>query len=103
MFARRIGWLILISFGALVPTLTAPPSVETAFAQAGGKYQVGMKVRAKRDCSVQGYQVKKGVVLNVAAVKTDDKGKVGAVDLTLSGMTISNVPAHVMDSLFSRA
>ena len=103
MFARKSAFVALVVFAVWTPIGTAPWVEGSAFAAPGGRYTVGMRVRAKRDCSVQGFQVKKGVVLNVAAVKTDDKGKVGSVDLTISGMTINNIPTNVMDSLFAPA
>lgn len=95
-------WIFAIALGAGMALPEAAVEERPAVA-APGQYRVGMKVKAKRDCSVQGFEVKKGVVLNVAAVRADDKGKVDAVDLTVSGMSINNVPARVMDSLFSPA
>jgi len=88
---------------ALAPALAVSTVTESADAAPGARYRVGMRVRAKRTCTVQGFEVKKGVVLNVVAVQNDDKGKPTGLDLSFSGMTISNVPAQVVDSLFSPA
>jgi hypothetical protein len=102
---RKIqAWLLAMAVA--VPAWVAPitgVSTKSAFAAPAPRYRVGMRVRAKRNCTVQGYQVKRGVVLNVAAVRTNDKGQVSDVDLAISGMTISAVPTSVMDSLFTRA
>jgi hypothetical protein len=95
-------WILAVALGAVMSLPEAALQERPAIA-APGQYRVGMKVRAKRNCSVQGFEVKKGVVLDVVAVRNDDKGKPDLVDLTVSGMSITNVPARVMDSLFSPA
>jgi hypothetical protein len=95
-------WILAVALGAVMTLPEAAVEVRPAMA-APVQYRVGMKVRAKKNCSVQGFEVKKGVVLDVAAVRNDKKGKVEAVDLSVSGMSITNVPARVMDSLFSPA
>ncbi len=96
----------LLIFAVALGALSAMPEAavqERPAIAAPARYRVGMRVKAKRTCSVQGFEVKKGVVLNVAAVRADDKGKVDTVNLTVSGMSITNVPARVMDSLFVQA
>jgi hypothetical protein len=95
-------WILAVALGAFASLPEAALHERPAIA-APAQYRVGMKVRAKRDCSVQGFEVKKGVVLDVVAVRNDGKGKVEFVDLTVSGMGINNVPARIMDSLFSPA
>jgi hypothetical protein len=95
-------WILAVALGAVMTLPEAALEARPAMA-APVQYRVGMKVKAKKNCSVQGFEVKKGVVLDVAAVRNDKKGKVEAVDLSVSGMSITNVPARVMDSLFSPA
>jgi hypothetical protein len=95
-------WILAVALGAVMSLPEAAIQEKPAIA-APAQYRVGMKVRAKKNCSVQGFEVKKGVVLDVAAVRNDAKGKTEFVDLTVSGMGINNVPARVMDSLFSPA
>jgi hypothetical protein len=97
------AWLVAMALAVPAFSLPAPGSQGHALATPSARYHVGMRVRAKRTCTVQGYQVKRGVVLNVAAVRTNDKGQISDVDLSISGMTISAVPTHVMDSLFTPA
>lgn len=103
MSSRKAAWLLVVSASALAPALVVSTVSEVAEAAPGARYRVGMRVRAKRTCTVQGYEVKKGVVLAVVGVGNDDKGKVVSVDLSFSGMTIAGVPAQVVDSLFSPA
>lgn len=103
MSIRKLVWISILANAALAPALGASTFVEAAEAAPGARYRVGMRVRAKRTCTVQGFEVKKGVVLAVAAVQSDDKGKVLSVDLVVSGMTISNVPVQVVDASFSPA
>lgn len=93
---------VVVAF-AVGPALSVSTVTEGAEAAPGAQYRAGMRVRAKRTCTVQGYEVKKGVVLSVVSVQNDDKGKTLAVDLSFSGMTISNVPAQVVSSLFTAA
>ncbi len=103
MHGRKRAWLLALALGVVAPAALPISSPRVAWAAPAGRYRVGMKVRAKRACTVQGYQVKKGVVLSVVGVRSDDKGRVAGVDLAISGMTISDVPANVMDSLFAPA
>ncbi len=74
-------------------------------AQAAPAVQIklGQKLRAKRNCTVNGMAIKKGVVLTVVAVNKDDTGKITSVDLSLSGMTISGVAIADVVANFSRA
>ncbi|MBK7583537.1 MAG: hypothetical protein IPI67_25515 [Myxococcales bacterium] len=103
MANRRSVWLFVTLVGAVAPALSVITVADDALAAPAARYRVGMRVKAKRTCTVQGYEVKKGVILSVAAVQSDDKGKVTTLDLNFSGMTIGNVPAQVVDSLFSAA
>lgn len=103
MSTRKAVWILVVMTSALGPALSLSAVSESADAAPGARYRVGMRVRAKRTCTVQGFEVKKGVVLAVVAVQSDDKGKVVSVDLSFSGMTISNVPAQVVDASFSPA
>jgi hypothetical protein len=103
MRIRSWAWSVAVALGLVLPTFPVLTGARVAFAAPAPRYRVGMRVKARRNCSVNGYQVKKGVVLNVAAVQTDDKGKVSTIDLSMSGMTISGVSAQVADSLFSPA
>lgn len=100
MLARMKNWFLCF---ALIGAPLAGVLLESApvHAAPAPRYRVGMRVKAKRNCTVQGFEVKKGVVLSVASVATDDKGRVASVDLTMSGMTIGGVPAAVVDSLFA--
>ena len=77
--------------------------VQVAWAAPAARYRAGMKVRAKRSCSVKGFQVKKGVVMSITAVRSDDKGRVASVDLAFSGMAIADVSVRTLDSLFGPA
>lgn len=103
MSNRKAAWILAMAAACAVPTISICTLTSDAEAVPAARYRVGMKVRAKRTCTVQGYEVKKGVVLGVVAVQNDDKGKTLAVDLSFSGMTIANVPAQVVDSLFNPA
>jgi len=103
MSNRRAAWVLVVLASALAPSLVVTSVSDVADAAPGARYRVGSRVRAKRTCTVQGYEVKKGVVLAVVAVQADDKGKLLAVDLSFSGMTIGNVPVAVVDSLFTPA
>ncbi len=103
MSTRKALSILVLATTALAPAFSVGTVAESAEAAPGARYRVGMRVRAKRTCTVQGFEVKKGVVLAVVAVQSDDKGKVLSVDLSVSGMTISNVPAQVVDASFSPA
>ena len=103
MSSRRVALIWILLASALGPAVAVSTTAGVAEAAPGGQYRPGMRVRAKRTCTVQGYEVKKGVVLSVVAVQTGDKGKTVAVDLSFSGMAISNVPAAVVDGLFTPA
>lgn len=101
MGARSAAWLTAVAIGATSAFVVPMAQPDAAWAAPAGRYRPGMKVRAKRDCSVRGYQVKKGVVMSVTAVYSDDKGRAASADLAFSGMTISAVPVQVLDSLFA--
>ena len=103
MRIRRLAWSVAVALGLVLPTFPALTGARAAWAAPAPRYRVGMRVKAKRNCSVNGYEVKKGVVLAVAQVYANDKGQVSAVDLSMSGMTIAGVSAQVVDSLFSPA
>lgn len=100
---RKAAFLAAVAF--TTTTWLGLPVVQpdVAHAAPAARYRAGMRVRAKRDCSVRGFQVKRGVVMNVTAVRSDDKGRVVSVDLAFSGMAIADVPAKTMDSLFGPA
>ncbi len=95
--------MVLLTCVAAGPVFDVVAGPEVAEAAPAPRYRAGMRVRAKRTCTVQGFEVKKGVVLNVVSVQNDDKGRVSSLDLSFSGMTISAVPAQVVDSLFAPA
>ena len=103
MLRRGISLLTLgvhLSLPAAGAIVVAVPSVAEA---APPSYQIGQRLRATRNCTINGIAIKKGVVLNVAAVHKDDKGRVGSVDLSLSGMTISDVKTKTVAANFRRA
>ncbi len=100
---RPLGKLVLVALlaGAVAPAVL---SAECPTAEAAPvAYRIGQRLKAKRDCTVNGFAIKKGVVFNVAAVHTGDDGKLRTVDLTASGMTIEEVSAATVLSLFGRA
>ena len=103
MSKRRAAAFWMVMASALCPAISLSTVTNEAEAAPGVQYRAGMRVRAKRTCTVQGYEVKKDVMLAVVSVQNDDKGKTVAVDLSFSGMTISNVPVQVVSSLFSAA
>jgi hypothetical protein len=103
MSISNLKWMVLVLAAAGSPLLPCGIAPGVAEAAPAGRYRAGMRVRAKQTCTVQGYEVKKGVVLGVVAVRSDDKGKTVAVDLSFSGMTIGNVPTSIVDSLFAPA
>ena len=74
-----------------------------AVAQPAANFRVGMRLKAKRACTVNGYAIKKGVVLTIVAVHKNDQGKASAVDMSFSGMTISGVDVKTVNQNFSRA
>jgi hypothetical protein len=74
-----------------------------AAAAPAARYRVGARLRAKQDCTVQGYAIKKGVVLTVVAVNQNEEGKVGSLDLSFSGMTISGVDVETVQKYFRHA
>ena len=99
MFGRWMS-ICAVALAGAVPgtfTLSAVSSAE-ALAAPGPGYRVGNRLKAKRDCTIKGYAIKKGVVLKVASVADDGK----AVDLEFSGMTITGVARGQVDSLFQR-
>jgi hypothetical protein len=94
-----------ISVGAVALAGALPVSVmlsvalpAEAIAAPGPGYRVGTRLKAKRDCTIQGYAIKKGVVLTIASVRDDGK----SVDLEFSGMTIREVSRSTIDSMFKR-
>jgi hypothetical protein len=95
-------WLSIcaVAFAGVVPGTVAVSVVSPAEAQAAPapSYPVGSRLKAKRDCTLKGFAIKKGVVLTVSAVQDDGK----AVDLEFSGMTIAGVPSAQVASLFNR-
>ena len=93
---------LLALLGAAIEPVVLSFDVATAEAAPAG-YRIGQRLRAKRDCTVNGFAIKKGVVFNVAAVHTDDSGKLIGVDLTVSGMTIAEVSPATVKSLFGNA
>lgn len=103
MGARSAAWLAAVAMGVTIAFAISMAEPEVAWAAPAARYRPGMKVRAKRDCNVRGFQVKKGVVMNVTAVYSDDKGRAASADLAFSGMSIAAVPVQVLDSLFGPA
>ena len=81
----------------------AAPGVEPGPAELAARYQAGMRLRAKRACTIRGYAIKKDVVLTVAAVHTNAQGQVDAVDLSFSGMVIADVDVDTVSEHFSTA
>lgn len=93
-----VSMLVLPASAAVVAT--AP----SAHAQGrSAAYRVGMRLRARQDCTIRGYAVKKGVVLDVVMVHRDDSGKERAVDLGFRGMTIRGVDVRTVATHFRRA
>jgi hypothetical protein len=92
-----LAWAVVLAPGvwAVQPGL--------AVAAPAPHYQVGTRLRAKQDCTVKGYAIKKGVVLSVAAVHKGAQGKVAAVDLAFSGMIIGGVDVETVSRYFKRA
>jgi hypothetical protein len=97
----------LLASALFASTLVAPAYVvlvpSAAVAAPGAKYRVGGRLRAIQACTVKGYAIKKGVVLTVVAVNQRDDGKVGSVDLSFSGMTISGVAVETVQKYFKPA
>jgi hypothetical protein len=89
-----------VAFAGVVPATVSlsVASPTEAMAAPGPGYPVGTRIKAKRDCTLKGYAIKKGVVLTVSALHEDGK----AMDLEFSGMTISGVQRGQVDSLFNR-
>jgi len=99
-FPRLFGCALALA-GLAVPSfvlLDAAPAVAAPVA-----YQVGNKLRAKQDCTVKGYAIKRGVVLTVTGVTKNDKGDVATVDLSFSGMSIDAVDVETVNGNFVRA
>jgi hypothetical protein len=99
MLARRLS-ICTVALAVTIPGLVAVSVVAPAEAVAapGPGYRVGTRLKAKRDCTVKGFAIKKGVVLTVSSVNDDGK----AVDLEFSGMTIPQVAHGTLESLFRR-
>jgi len=97
----------LLASALLAAAIAAPTGVlltpAVANAAPAAHYRVGARLRATQDCTVRGYAIKKGVVLTVVAVNQDDEGKVGSLDLSFSGMTISGVDVGTVQKYFRRA
>jgi hypothetical protein len=89
-----------VVFAGVFPAaaLVSVASPTDAQAAPGPTYRVGTKLKAKRDCTLHGYAIKKGVVLTVSSVSDDGN----AVDLAFSGMTITGVKNGQVASLFQR-
>jgi len=105
LFPRIVIYSVALAF-PLIGTgasAAAAPEVEPAPVELAAKYQVGMRLRAKNACTVKGYAIKRGVVLTVAAVHTDGAGKIRALDLTFSSMTIAEVDIEVVNTHFRPA
>jgi hypothetical protein len=99
MLGRWVS-ITAVAFAGVFPAtaLVSVASPTEARAAPGPTYRVGTKLNAKRDCTLQGFAIKKGVVLTVSSVSDDGK----AVDLEFSGMTISGVNNGQVASLFQR-
>ncbi len=105
LFPRVLSSLLasaLFASAIAVPlgVLIAPGLADAAPA---ARYRVGARLRARQACTVQGYAIKKGVVLTVVAVNQNDEGKVGSLDLSFSGMTISGVDVATVQKYFGPA
>ena len=74
--ARRVICALALALPAMGSLVLVDPSPAVA---APAAYQVGMKLRAKQSCTVQGYAIKEGVVLTVAAVQTDEFMSTGLI------------------------
>jgi hypothetical protein len=92
--ALALAWPMLPSVVLLRPTpvVAAQPA-----------YQVGTKLKAKQDCTIKGYAIKRGVVLTVTGVTKNPKGDVVTVDLSFSGMSIDAVDVETVNGNFVRA
>ncbi len=87
----------------LAPSVAVLTTTTLVHAQGRpGAYRVGMHLRARHDCTIQGYAVKKGVVLHVVTVHRDDDGKEQALDLGFRGMTIRGVDVRMVATHFKR-
>jgi hypothetical protein len=92
--------LLICALASAVPLIAPAASAERWPDDALldlASYRVGQRLKATQDCTIKGYAIKKDVILTVAAVHTDDQGKVSAVDLAFSGITIANVDAGTVD------
>jgi hypothetical protein len=91
--------ITMVAFAVALPAAALVSVASESEAQAApAPYRVGTKLKAKRDCTLQGYAIKKGVVLTVSSVSDDGK----AVNLEFSGMTIHGVQRAQVSSLFHR-
>lgn len=101
---RAASATVFVSMLALAPSVAVVAAAPSAQAQGrAGAYRVGMRLRARHNCTIQGYAVKKGVVLDVVSVHRDDSGKELALDLGFRGMTIRGVDVHTVATHFRRA
>jgi hypothetical protein len=102
---RLVSHTLFCSLAAAVVLAPAVLVMQPGLAVAAPvpHYQVGTRLRAKQDCTVKGYAIKKGVVLSVAAVHKGDQGQVAAVDLAFSGMIIGGVDVETVSRYFKRA
>ena len=91
--AALLGWGVAAPVGILLS-----PSLANAAPVA--HYRVGSRLRATQACTVQGYAIKKGVVLTVVAVNQDEEGKTASLNLSFSGMTISGVDLATVKKYF---
>jgi hypothetical protein len=105
LFPRVLFCLLASALFAVA--IAAPAGIvivpDVADAAPAASYRVGARLRAKQNCTVRGYAIKKGVVLTVVAVNQNDEGKVGSLDLSFSGMTISGVEVETVQKYFRRA
>jgi hypothetical protein len=99
LFPRLLICTLALAALLVAPAASADPAPDEALLELAS-YRVGQRLQARQACTIQGYAIKKDVILTVAAVHADDAGKVSAVDLTFSGMTIANVDVATVDKYF---
>ena len=103
-FSRLSAFAFALMSALLIPAAPAAVVLHPGVAQAAPNYHVGMRLRAKHECTVNGYAIKKGVVLTVASVSKGDDGKVRAADLDFKGgMTIRQVAVDDLKAHFTIA
>lgn len=99
-FPRILACVLALVVPATALVVVADPSPAAAAQPA---YDVGTRLKARQDCTIGGYAIKKGVVLTVTAVTRNDKNEVTAVDLSFEGMNISQVDIATVKANFDRA